>query len=729
MTVDRIIKDLNTRQQEAVQHLNGPLLVLAGAGSGKTRVLTRRIAYLMEHYRVSSHNIMAVTFTNKAADEMKYRVEKMLEGKAHNLWVSTFHSFCVRILRQEAEKLGYASNLIIYDTSDQKQLMKLIFKEMNLDRKRTKPAAVLAEISNAKNELLTPDEYQETTGGFFMDITARCYQLYQEKLKENNAMDFDDLIMKTVELFRKYPAVLDYYQDKFKYILIDEYQDVNQAQYQLVKLLARKYKNICVVGDPDQGIYGFRGADIRNILRFEKDYPEAKIVKLEQNYRSREKILKAAHKLIANNLDRKEKKLWSERGEGKDITLYHAVNDKDEAAYICKKIIDLERKEGYSYGDIAILYRTNAQSRTLEEMLIKFALPYQIVGGLRFYDRMEIKDIIAYLRVIYNPADDVSLLRIINRPKRGIGAGTIGKLQGFMRKTGLSLYQVGLRAEEIGGLGGAYQKRVKSFFKLMEEFKKASEEITLDRLVDKIITETGYRQELEDEGTIQALSRLENIEELFSVIEEFLRNSENNTLGGFLEEVSLLSDVDQMEDAEQSITLMTLHAAKGLEFPVVFISGMEEGIFPHANSMMEAVELEEERRLCYVGITRAMEELYLTLAKERMRFGDRQRNMPSRFIEEIPEKLLERVQPGLDEPEERKREQTKEYKKEEERKAVQAKNNRKSDYTVGQKVLHPLWGKGTIVEITDDHGKVLKVKFNSGSPKILSAEYAPIQRV
>ncbi len=730
MSTEGILNNLNSEQKEAVKHYQGPLLVLAGAGSGKTRVLTRRIAYLIEFYGVSPYNILAVTFTNKAAGEMKERIGKLLGGLNENIWVSTFHSFCVRILRREIGKLGYNNNFVIYDTSDQKSLLKQVFKELNLDPKKTNPSAVLAEISRAKNELIGPEEYNQTIGDFFMKITGRVYELYHKKLKDNNALDFDDLIMKTVELLRNYPLVMEYYQDRFKYISVDEYQDVNTAQYSLVRLLAGKYKNLCVVGDPDQGIYGFRGADIRNILNFEQDYPEARVIKLEQNYRSREKILEAAHHVIANNISRKEKRLWTDRGEGKDINLYVAYNEKDEASFVCQKIKDL-LKEGYYYRDIAVLYRTNAQSRALEEALVKYAIPYQIVGGTRFYDRLEIKDIIAYLRLIYNPDDEVSLQRIINRPRRGIGSGTIAKLQNYAHSKGISLYEAGLKVRDNSDLSSAYQNRVEGFFEMMENYRKLSSELTIDRLTEKILNETGYRQEMEREGSVQAQSRLENIKELFSVMNDFLKTGEDNTLAGFLEEVSLVSDIDNLDEDGDHLTLMTLHSAKGLEFPVIFMVGMEEGIFPHANSMFESEGLEEERRLCYVGITRAMEELYLTLARERMRFGEQQRNLPSQFIKEIPDNLFEEENrsPSETEPVSHYEPANNNRDKVNGNITGVSSKGRFNEYQVGQKILHPKWGIGKIIDIKDNRGVELTVQFSRGTSKTLLAEYAPIQRV
>lgn len=722
MSAKKILNGLNSEQKEAVEYYNGPLLVLAGAGSGKTRVLTRRIAYLIEKYGVYPSNILAVTFTNKAANEMKERVSDLLGGVNRSIWVSTFHSFCVRILRREIEKIGYDDNFVIYDIADQRTLMKNILKEMNLDIKKTKPRAVLAEISNAKNELIEPERYKNKIGDYFIEITAKAYENYQKKLKENNALDFDDLIMKTVELFRKHKLVLEHYQDRFKYISVDEYQDVNTAQYQLVQLLAGKYRNLCVVGDPDQGIYGFRGADIRNILNFEKDYPDAKIIKLEQNYRSKEKILKAADSVIANNMSRKEKKLWTDQGEGNDLNYYQAFDEKDEGDYICKKINDL-LANAYSYNDIAVLYRTNAQSRALEDSLVKYAIPYQIIGGLRFYDRMEIKDVIAYLRVIYNSDDGVSLLRIINKPTRGIGAGTIGKLDAFAEKKGISLYNACLRVREISVLGAAFQTRVEKFISMMEEFKVDSLKMSVVNLTKKILNKSGYQEDLMTEGTIEAQTRLENIEELFSVMEGSEDGIDENSLATFLGEVSLVADIDNMDEDSDHITLMTFHSAKGLEYPIVFMAGMEEGIFPHANSMFDPDEMEEERRLCYVGITRAMNELYLSSARERLRFGQYQSNPPSQFLQEMPDELFaelsgESNDMGID------LQGFDDFEEEEENS-----NPATIDYQVGQKVYHPKWGVGSILEIENKCGLQLKVQFSTGNPKKLMAEYAPIKRV
>ncbi|MFW5986243.1 MAG: DNA helicase PcrA, partial [Halanaerobiales bacterium] len=724
--------------------------------SGKTRVLTRRVAYLIENYGVDPRNILAVTFTNKAANEMKERVASLLGGIERSILVSTFHSFCVRILRREIGKAGYDRNFVIYDTSDQRSLIRNVLEELNIDKKKFKPRAVLAEISNAKNELIDPEEYAASAVTFFTKIVSRVYNLYQEKLKANNALDFDDLIMKTVELFREYEQVLDYYQERFKYILIDEYQDVNTAQYQLVQLLAGKYRNICVVGDPDQGIYGFRGADIRNILNFEDDYPEARVIKLEQNYRSYEKILEAADSIISQNDSRKEKKLWTDLGEGNDLNFYIAYNEKDEANYVCRNINELTR-EKYSYRDIAVLYRTNAQSRPFEDALVKYAVPYQIIGGVRFYDRKEIKDVIAYLRVIYNPEDEISLLRIINSPRRGIGKKTIGKLQQYAAGRGIGIYRAGLQAGEISNLGKAYQKRVKGFIDMMESFREDSENLPVNELTERVLDETGYVQELKEDGSVQAQSRLENIQELFSVMEDFQDVEGRSGLAAFLEEVSLIADVDNMDEDGNHITLMTFHSAKGLEFPVVFMVGMEEGIFPHANSLMEEDGIEEERRLCYVGITRAREELFLTMANERMRFGEQQENPPSQFLRQIPgrvfvdyeeidgegdylqEKLskfngftedwdeFRDIEDDINQITDEKTESGRSKLFSRDRKEESEKN--RDQYQVGQKIYHPKWGVGKIIEKDSTKGLQLTIKFSTGKPKKLLAEYAPIQKV
>lgn len=729
MKAKKVIEDLNKEQKRAVKHLEGPMLVLAGAGSGKTRILTRRVAYLIAKYKIFPQNILAVTFTNKAAEEMKERISSLLNGLPDEPWISTFHSLCVRILVREVEKLGYKRNFVIFDQNDQKKLIKEILKELNIDSKKTKPGAVLHEISQAKNELLTPEEYENEVGGYFSEIVAKIYPIYQQKLKDNNAFDFDDLIMKTVELFRDYPQVLEFYQEKFQYILVDEYQDVNYAQYQLVQILADKYRNLCVVGDPDQGIYGFRGADIRNILNFENDYPDAEIIRLEQNYRSKETILKAAQHVIKNNEFRKEKDLWTQRGTGEKITYYEASSEKDEAGYVAKEIKNLVKNE-YEYSDLAVLYRTNAQSRAFEEMFMKFGIPYQIIGGLKFYDRMEIKDILGYLRVLYNPDDDINLMRIINKPKRGIGAGTLGKVQDYAEYYNISLYEAGLQADQIDNLTGAYEKRIKKFFSMMEELRKDIEETALSELARNIFVKSGYKKALKNDKFDKAEERMENIKELFSVIKDYLRKNDDPTLGGFLEEVSLLSDIDNMEEETHLVTLMTLHSAKGLEFPVVFLAGMEEGIFPHSNSMIENEDLEEERRLCYVGITRAQDKLHLLRAKRRRRFGDIEMNPPSQFLDEIPKKFIKYANENkkindndvidIDFSDEKKKEKN----------VIDRSRSSKNKYKVGKEIVHPKFGIGEIIEVFDDEGRIeLTIRFKDGKKKRLLAKYAPIQLV
>lgn len=715
MEDSQILKDLNPAQAKAVKHHQGPELVLAGAGSGKTRVLTRRIGYLINHYQVSAYNILAVTFTNKAANEMKERVKNMIGVTNTNLWVSTFHSFCVRILRREAEKLGYNKNFVIFDSLDQRKLVKEILKSKNLDPKKTKARSVLNKISNAKNELKTPQQMTKLAASFFEKTAAEIYAEYQKRLKENNAMDFDDLIQQTVRLFEEFPLVLEHYQERFKYILVDEYQDVNHAQYQLVNLLAKLYRNLCVVGDPDQGIYGFRGADIRNILNFEDDYPDAKTIRLEQNYRSKANILKAAQAVIKNNSSRKEKELWTDQGEGAKIELYEAKDEKEEADFVCRTAKKLTKSEPLTYDDLAILYRTNSQSRAFEDMLMKYKIPYQIVGGVRFYERMEIKDIMAYLRLIYNPADDISFLRVINRPKRGIGAGTLAKVQKFAEANNLDLYEAALKSKANPNLSGTYAKRVLHFTQIIEDLRAEQDQIALARLTEKLLDKSGYRHNLEAEKTAKAESRLENIEELFSVINEYMKNSENNSLAGFLEEVTLMSDIDSMDKNQSVLTLMTIHSAKGLEFPVVFLVGMEEGIFPHSNSMFEQQGMEEERRLCYVGMTRAESKLFLSRAQVRLRFGERKMNPPSQFISEIPVKLLA-GQPDI----------RSELAAEEE---LIESNNSATSYAIGQKIVHPRWGIGVVLSIRGEENPELKIAFEEGKTRNLLAEYAPIQKV
>mgnify|MGYP003288443905 FL=1 len=644
-----IYDTLNPKQKEAVLHTDGPLLILAGAGSGKTRVLTHRIAYLIDECGVNPWNIMAITFTNKAAGEMRERVDNLVGFGAESIWVSTFHSSCVRILRRHIENLGYTTSFSIYDSDDQKTLMRQVFKTLDIDTKQFKERSVLAAISSAKDKLIPPEEFLLNAGGDFREKkTGEIYKEYQKQLKKNNALDFDDLIVKTVELFQNNPQILDYYQERFRYIMVDEYQDTNMAQFKLVSLLASKYRNLCVVGDDDQSIYRFRGADIQNILSFENTFPGTMVIKLEQNYRSTQNILDAANEVIRHNFGRKDKTLWTANGEGDKILFKQFDTAKDEADFVVRQI----RDSGYSYQDQAVLYRTNAQSRLLEERCIFYNVPYRLVGGVNFYQRKEIKDILAYLKTIANGVDDLSVIRIINVPKRGIGATTIGRVTAFASEHNMSFYDTLKEAKQIPGIGKAAEK-ISRFIAQMEVFRAMaySEEYSMKDLIDHILEDTGYEEELQEEGEIEAQTRLENIEELINKAAAYEEDSEHPTLDEFLEQVALVADIDNVDDTEDRVTLMTLHSAKGLEFPKVYLVGMEDGLFPGMMSIMsdDKTEMEEERRLCYVGITRAKKELVLTAARQRMINGETRWSKPSRFINEIPPNLLDtdKLQPAF----------------------------------------------------------------------------------
>lgn len=644
-----IYDTLNPKQKEAVLHTDGPLLILAGAGSGKTRVLTHRIAYLIDECGVNPWNIMAITFTNKAAGEMRERVDNLVGFGAESIWVSTFHSSCVRILRRHIENLGYTTSFSIYDSDDQKTLMRQVFKTLDIDTKQFKERSVLAAISSAKDKLIPPEDFLLNAGGDFREKkTGEIYKEYQKQLKKNNALDFDDLIVKTVELFQNNPQILDYYQERFRYIMVDEYQDTNMAQFKLVSLLASKYRNLCVVGDDDQSIYRFRGADIQNILSFENTFPGTMVIKLEQNYRSTQNILDAANEVIRHNFGRKDKTLWTANGEGDKILFKQFDTAKDEADFVVRQI----RDSGYSYQDQAVLYRTNAQSRLLEERCIFYNVPYRLVGGVNFYQRKEIKDILAYLKTIANGVDDLSVIRIINVPKRGIGATTIGRVTAFASEHNMSFYDTLKEAKQIPGIGKAAEK-ISRFIAQMEVFRAMaySEEYSMKDLIDHILEDTGYEEELQEEGEIEAQTRLENIEELINKAAAYEEDSEHPTLDEFLEQVALVADIDNVDDTEDRVTLMTLHSAKGLEFPKVYLVGMEDGLFPGMMSIMsdDKTEMEEERRLCYVGITRAKKELVLTAARQRMINGETRWSKPSRFINEIPPNLLDtdKLQPAF----------------------------------------------------------------------------------
>ena len=638
--MQELIEGLNNKQKEAVLATEGPCLVIAGAGSGKTKVLTHKIAYLMSEMHVKPWNILAITFTNKAANEMKERVEKLVGDAAKDMWIGTFHSICVRILRKYIDRLGYDHSFLIFDTSDQKTLVKECMKSLKIDDKMFTDRSIMSEISNAKNEMLEPKAYQtKYTGEYRKEIIGKVYEMYQQKLKENNAVDFDDLINHTIKILTENPDALEYYSDKFKYVLVDEYQDTNKAQFTLVTLLASKYGNITVVGDNDQGIYSFRGADITNILNFEKDFPGAKLIKLEQNYRCTGNILKAANAVIKHNENKYEKKLWTENDEGALPTIHKADDEYDEGRFIVQEINHLRREEYMKYSDFTVLYRMNSQSRAIEEILRREGIPYKIVGGLKFYERKEIKDIISYLRLIYNFSDNISLRRIINEPKRGIGKTSIDNIGEISEQTGLSMFDIIKHAEDYG------LNRVKAnsmeFIQTIEYLRSKIEELSISDLIKETLDKTGYMKALELENTTEAESRIENLEEFLTVAIEFEEEEAENTLADFLEGITLSSDIDGMEDSEDSVTLMTLHSAKGLEFPVVFLVGLEEGIFPGNKSIGEPKELEEERRLFYVGITRAKQFLYLTCAKRRTIFGSTSYNAISRFVEEIPSDLLD----------------------------------------------------------------------------------------
>ena len=635
-----ILKNLNDKQYEAVVNTEGPCLVIAGAGSGKTKVLTHKIAYLIGEKNALPWNILAITFTNKAANEMKERITNLVGDVAQDIWMGTFHSICVRILRKFIDRLGFDSSFIIFDTSDQRTLVKTCIKNIGLDDKMFTDRSVLSEISNAKNEMLEPEQYTvRANGDFRKEKIALVYEMYQKRLRENNAIDFDDIINYTIKILMENPDILEYYSNKFQYVLVDEYQDTNKAQFTLVTMLASKNGNITVVGDNDQGIYSFRGADISNILNFERDFPGTKIIKLEQNYRCTGNILKAANSVIKNNEVKYKKQLWTENEVGNLPKVYSADNEYDEGTYIAQQIEHLRREEYYKYSDFAVLYRMNTQSRAIEEILRRESIPYKIIGGLKFYERKEIKDIISYLRLIQNPFDNLSLKRIINEPKRGIGKTSLDKIEQMSDEIGISMYEI-IKDSDQYGLNRVFLNS-REFVNCIEELRAKKDDLKLSELIKETLKKTGYTKGLENENTIEAENRIENLDEFLTVAIEFEEESAENHLSDFLEGITLSSDIDNMEETEETVTLMTLHSAKGLEFPVVFLVGMEEGIFPGYKSISEPQELEEERRLCYVGITRAKENLYLTCSKQRTIFGSTSCNPVSRFLKEIPSDLLD----------------------------------------------------------------------------------------
>lgn len=741
-----IYDSLNGPQREAVYHTEGPLLILAGAGSGKTRVLTHRIAYLIEEKGINPWNILAITFTNKAAGEMRERVDQIVGFGAESIWVSTFHSTCVRILRRHIDRLGYDTNFTIYDTDDQKTLMKDVCKRLQIDTKVYRERNLLAAISAAKNELITPEEYRlQSEGDFGRQKIASVYEEYEKQMRANNALDFDDLLLKAVQLFQTQPEVLDYYQERFRYIMIDEYQDTNTVQFQLVSLLAAKYRNLCVVGDDDQSIYKFRGANIRNILNFEQVFEDARVIKLEQNYRSTSTILDAANAVIRNNRGRKEKTLWTDNGQGEKITFRQFDTAYDEAEYIVGDIKENIENGRCNYNDNAVLYRTNAQSRLLEEKLVAANIPYKIVGGINFYARREIKDLLAYLKTIDNARDDLAVRRIINVPKRGIGLTSVNRLQEYALARDISFYEALLGADLIPGIGRGIA-RLESFAALMEHFRTRADEISISQLLDEILETTGYIEELKTEGEIEAEARIENIDELKNKIaayeEACQEQGERPTLSGFLEEVALVADVDSLDENSDYVVLMTLHSAKGLEFPQVYLAGMEDGLFPSYMTITadDPEEIEEERRLCYVGITRAKEHLTLTCAKRRMVRGETQYNKMSRFLKEIPMELLAT---GIKfEKEEREEEKPQPW--QQARQSFRSKpftapkpvqqfkvaGGKGPGYDVGDRVRHVKFGEGIVTSIVEGgRDYEVTVEFDTAGTKKMFAVFAKLQKI
>ena len=741
-----IYDTLNPPQRAAVAQTEGPVLILAGAGSGKTRVLTHRIAYLMDEKGVNPWNILAITFTNKAAQEMRERVDKLVGFGSESIWVSTFHSACVRILRRHIDNLGYDTNFTIYDTDDQKSLMKDVCRKMNIDTKIYKERSLLAQISHAKDELLTPDDMEmKAAGDYNMKKVASVYREYQAALRKNNALDFDDLIVKTVELFEKCGAVLEYYQERFKYIMVDEYQDTNTAQFKFISLLAQRYQNLCVVGDDDQSIYKFRGANIGNILGFEHVFPDARVIRLEQNYRSTKNILNAANQVIANNTERKAKTLWTENEEGSKVHFRQFLNAYEEAEYVAGEIGKLKRNGLGNYRDCAILYRTNAQSRIFEEKFIAANIPYKLVGGVNFYARKEIKDLLCYLKTINNARDDLAVQRIINVPKRGIGATTLGRVQDYADNMGISLYEALRVAEEVPSIGRSLSK-IDGFVTFIQMLKSKADVMTVEEILQEVIDSTGYVAELEAEDTEESRARIENIDELISKTVAYQEAMEEQnqpaTLSGFLEEVALVADIDTVDPDQDYVLLMTLHSAKGLEFPKVFMVGMEDGIFPSHMTISygDDGEMEEERRLCYVGITRAMKDLTLTCAQQRMIRGETQYNRVSRFVREIPRELvdlghtIQEKKPKVEEliPTPAKYSKMKEILQGRNYKPREFKVTKANslDYEVGDTVRHIKFGVGIVKEIVEGgRDYEVTVEFDKVGVKKMFASFAKLKKI
>ena len=725
-----LLDGLNREQQQAVQHTEGPLLILAGAGSGKTKVLTVRIAYLLAQ-GVNPYEILAITFTNKAAKEMKSRVEGLVGDVANRIWLSTFHSFCAKFLRFELDNfLGYNSNFTIYDTSDSQVVIKAALKALNLDDKYYPIGVMISAISDAKNKLMFASDFRKQARDFYQQKVADVYEYYERELRKNNALDFDDLLLVAVKLLQSNAAVLDKYSKRFKYVMIDEYQDTNHAQYLLAYLLSSHWKNIAVVGDADQSIYAWRGADIQNILDFEKDYPNCTSIKLEQNYRSTKIILDAANAVIDHNEGRPEKNLWTDKVEGAKIQHFTAQSEHEEAAFIGDTIVKKHDIHGVPYGDMAILYRTNAQSRVLEEALIKRALPYTMVGGTKFYDRKEIKDVLAYLRVLYNPFDDLSLLRIINVPKRSIGATTVSKLQDYARENGTSLFMTLTQLHLVDTIKGKTKEKLEEFGILIFTLVAEMDDKSVLDILEAILDRTGYLAQLEESTDPQDQARAENIGELLSVAKDFQDTNPTGTVEDFLEQVALVNDVDSFEQEESKVTLMTLHAAKGLEFPIVFLGGLEEGLFPHSRTLMNPEEIEEERRLAYVGITRAEKELYISNATTRTVFGRTSSYLPSRFIDEIPAELVDGLRAKRRIPDDIKptvprhmsvasRPVTKPI----------IRNEVIADWKVGDTAIHSKWGNGKVVNVTGEGaGMKLTIEFPTQGVRVVMAKFAPVKK-
>lgn len=743
MKMTKILENLNNEQVEAVKNTEGAMLILAGAGSGKTKVLTCRIAWLLEQ-GVAPYRILAITFTNKAAAEMRSRVDNLVGPAAKDVWLFTFHAFCARFLRMEIENFGcYSSRFAIYDTADTKNLLKEVLRELNFDEKQYPVAGLVGTISNAKNNMLDAKTYAQNADDFYTKKVAEIYALYEKKLMLNNALDFDDLLLVTIKLLQQNQEVREKYQERFQYVMVDEYQDTNHVQYLLAQILSGRHNNLCVVGDIDQSIYGWRGADIKNILDFEKDYKEAKLVKLEQNYRSTQVILDAANAVIENNSSRKPKNLWTENPNGTPITYYQASDERDEARFVVEQMLALRDEEHFKTGDMAILYRTNPQSRIFEEMLIKSGLPYVMVGGQKFYERKEVKDMLAYLRVIFNPSDALSLMRIINVPRRGIGDATIAKLQAYAAESGRTFFDVVSNSMEVPGLSSRFVTKLEELSAIIFKLMGLSGEMPVEDLITEVMNQTGYLEELETEKSTQAQSRIDNLMEMISVAKEFAQGEDENTLENFLGHVALVADIDDAVLDGDAVTLMTLHSSKGLEFPVVFLAGVEEGMFPHQRTLMDDEQVEEERRLCYVGITRAEKYLFLSSARMRMVFGHTVMYPPSRFLQEIPRALLTMKKKVVEERDPHANKLTENVRKRPEFKwsistanngftpkaALSAKDS--SRFQAGDKVTHAKWGVGTVVNACDtvDGKQEVKVAFAGEGIRSLLTKFAVLKKV